>query len=310
MIPSAAEVRSYWSGLSNWGRWGDEDDLGTLNLITPAVRVAAARLVVRGAAISCARTVTFAAAADDVYGTPCRQVLGPGRRLTTHPEEPAAAVVERVELAFHGRSMTHLDALSHISWQGRTYGGRPDDLPSAGDGAHPLAVTAAAGGVVTRGVLLDEAARRNTRWLQPGDGVLPEHLDACEQRQGVQVRPGDAVLLRTGYGRKRAREGPDPGDGGQPGWHAACLPWLRARDVALVGSDTANDVAPSGYPGLRSPVHAVGIVAMGLWLLDNCDLEALAAACARFGHWEFCLVVAPLVLEGASGSPVNPIAMR
>jgi kynurenine formamidase len=114
---------------------------------------------------------------------------------------------------------------------------------------------------------------------------------------------------KAGYGAKQAEHGPEPGGAAQPGWPAACLPWLHARDVAMVGSDTANDVSPSGYAGLRSPVHGIGIAAMGLWLLDNCDLEELAAACARLGRWEFCLVVAPLVLDGTSGSPVNPLAL-
>jgi kynurenine formamidase len=309
VTPTEAEVRSYWSKLSNWGRWGTNDTRGTLNLITPETRRSAAQLIAEGTAVSCARPIGFAEAADHVYGTPRWEPVRQGGRLTGHPDEPAAALVERVELTFHGRSVTHLDALSHISWEGRTYGGRREAIGATGTPTHPLAVANAADGIVTRGVLLDEAGRRAMQWLEPGEGVLPEHLEACEQRQGVRVTAGDAVLLRTGYGAKQAEHGPEPGDAAQPGWHAACLPWLHARDVAMVGSDTANDVSPSGYAGLRSPVHGIGIAAMGLWLLDNCDLEELAAACARLGRWEFCLVVAPLVLDGTSGSPVNPLAL-
>lgn len=178
------------------------------------------------------------------------------------------------------------------------------------DGAVHNAVTAAGDGIVTRGVLLDVAALRGVDWLLPGEGVFPDELEAAENRAGVRVGPGDALLLRTGYGRKKRERGPDRvEDVGRAGWHAACLPWLRARDVALIGADTAQDVQPCGYPSFRSPVHAIGIVAMGLWLLDDCDLEPLAETCVRLGRSEFMLQVNPLRLSGATGSPVNPIAL-
>jgi kynurenine formamidase len=190
------------------------------------------------------------------------------------------------------------------------YGGRPAGLVTRADGARHNAVTAAAQGIATRGVLLDVARLRGVDWLEPGEGVFPDELDAAEARAGVRVGRGDAVLLRTGYGRKKRERGPDRvQDVGRAGWHAACLPWLRERDVALIGADTAQDVHPCGYPGFRSPVHAIGIVAMGLWLLDNCDLEPLAEACARAGRCEFMLQVNPLRLAGVTGSPVNPIAL-
>ena len=120
----------------------------------------------------------------------------------------------------------------------------------------------------------------------------------------MRVGPGDAVLLRTGYGRKKRVRGPDRvQDIGRAGWHAACLPWLRERDVALIGADTAQDVHPCGYPSFRSPVHAIGIVAMGLWLLDNCDLEPLAEDLPRLGRAEFMLQVNPLRLSGRDRQP-------
>ena len=94
----------------------------------------------------------------------------------------------------------------------------------------------------------------------------------------------------------------------QAGWHASCLPWLHERGVALIGADTPQDVQPSGYDDVLMPVHAVGLVAMGLWLLDNCDLEACATTAAELGQWDFHLAVAPVRFAGTSGSPVNPIA--
>jgi kynurenine formamidase len=137
--------------------------------------------------------------------------------------------------------------------------------------------------------------------------VFPDDLEEAERRQGVRVRSGDAVLLRTGYGRVRHEAGEASGFT-QAGWHASCLPWLHERDVALIGADTPQDVQPSGYEDVLMPVHAVSLVAMGLWLLDNCDLEVCATTAAELGQWDFHLAVAPVRFAGTSGSPVNPIA--
>jgi kynurenine formamidase len=143
--------------------------------------------------------------------------------------------------------------------------------------------------------------------LEPGQGVFPDDLEEAERRQGVRVGSGDAVLLRTGYGRARHEAGAASGFT-QAGWHASCLPWLHDRQVALIGADTPQDVQPSGYDDVLMSVHAVSLVAMGLWLLDNCDLEVCATTAVELGQWDFHLSVAPVRFAGTSGSPVNPIA--
>jgi kynurenine formamidase len=175
-------------------------------------------------------------------------------------------------------------------------------------GAQASAVTELSDGVVTRGVLLDIAGLRGVDWLEGGEPIFPDELEAAERRQGVRVEAGDALLVRTGYPQRRAAHGPDRGQR-QPGLQAACLPWLRERDVALLAADTINDHSPSGYTGIFSPIHTVGIVGLGLWLIDNCDHAALAAACARAQRWEFLFLVAALPLLNATGCPVNPIAV-
>jgi kynurenine formamidase len=165
--------------------------------------------------------------------------------------------------------------------------------------------------VITRGVLLDVAAAKGVHWIEPGKGVFPEDLEAAEARQGVRVESGDAVLLRTGFGRFRRETVSNPPSqlgAVHPGWHAATLPWLRERDVAIIGCDSATDVMPSGYGNVVLPVHTVGIVAMGLWIIDNCDLEEVAVVAASSGRWEFQLSICPLALSGLTSSPVNPVA--
>jgi kynurenine formamidase len=159
-------------------------------------------------------------------------------------------------------------------------------------------------------VLLDVPRYRGVPWLEPAEYVTADEIDAILAATGTRARSGDALLLRTGYGARRAQNGPDNvQDVGRAGWHASCLPWFHSHDVALIAADTATDVIPSGYDRVRLPVHAVGVVAMGLWLLDNCDFEALAAACSELGTWEFEYIVAPLPFVGGTGSPVNPLAV-
>lgn len=307
-VPDEAELLSWFETLSNRGRWGADDERGTLNLITPEKRRRAAGLVREGLAVSCAWDIDPTPAADHVFGSPERRMRSTGER--PRPGQRYGGASEYVGLVFHGYAVTHLDALAHYFWDGRMYGDRPAALVTTADGATRNGVTAAADGVTTRGVLVDVAAHRGVDWLEPGEPVFPDELDAALARQGVALEPGDALLLRTGYARKKRERGPDRVDDvGRAGWHAACLPWLRAHDVALLSADTAQDAQPCGYPSFRSPVHAVGIVAMGLWLLDNGDFEALAATCRRLGRFEFLFQVAPLRIAGGTGSPVNPIAL-
>jgi len=148
------------------------------------------------------------------------------------------------------------------------------------------------------------------KWMGPGEGVMPEDLEAAEAAQGVRVESGDILLVRTGYYARRLAEGPvNPMEAGTPALHVACCPWLRERGVAMVGSDTHNDIAPLPYPSLGNSFHVVSLVALGLWLIDNANLEEVARAAAERTRWEFLLTIAPLRLKNVTGSPVNPIAM-
>jgi kynurenine formamidase len=309
-MPTENDVLEYFATLSNWGRWGDDDERGTLNHITDDVRLAGARAVRHGRSVSCAWEV---AAPDDMERstTSCPRAADmPGAEHMPahfHADRRWGFSNERLSLTFHGNTFTHLDSPCHLFWDGQIYNGRPHSLVGVETGSAWAAVTAAADGIVTRGVLLDVAAAREVPWLEPGQGVTPDDLERAERRQGVRVGSGDAVLLRTGYGRAR-REGGAVTGFAQAGWHASSLPWLHDRGVALIGADTPQDVQPSGYDAVLMPVHAVGLVAMGLWLLDNCDLEACAATATELGQWDFQLAVAPVRLAGTSGSPVNPIA--
>jgi kynurenine formamidase len=314
-VPTAAEVLGYFTSLSNWGRWGEDDRAGTVNLVDAERRAAAARLVRTGEVVSLSHRLD--AAHPDVFGRASvfqRHLVKTGE--AHRPEDPWTdgrqrfqATRDYVGVVAHG-SHTHVDALAHASWDGRMYNGVPATEVTAVDGARTLDMDVWPNGVQTRGVLLDIAGLRGVDFLGVGDGVLPADLEAAERAQGVTVGPGDAVIVHTGNLARVRAQGLDA-DRGQSGYHAACLPWLRERDVAVVSSDSDNDVKPSGYddPSLYVPIHAVGMVAMGLCLVDNLALTDLVALCRRTGRWEFFFVLQGLRVVGGTSSLVNPVAI-
>jgi kynurenine formamidase len=217
---------------------------------------------------------------------------------------------EFIGMVFHGFTVTHVDSPAHFFWEGQLYNGRSCNLVTSREGATVESIELLHDGVVSRGVLLDVARTRGVRWLGPGEGVMPEDLEAAEQAAGLRVEAGDILVVRTGYYGRRLAEGPvNPGTAGSPGPHAALLPWLKERGVAVWGSDTHNDVTPTPYPAMGHPFHIGALVGQGLWLIDNMNLEDIARACAERNRWEFMLTLAPLRLRNVTGSPVNPIAL-
>jgi kynurenine formamidase len=295
---SQAEVLAFHDTLSNWGRWGDDDQLGALNLITPEVTAAAAATVRSGRTVSCARTLDTVPAPDNPSPV-AHHMIG------TATEGWGA---DYFAIAPHGFATSHIDALCHIFHEGRIFNGYPAETVTA-HGATRLGIHHLQSGIVTRGVLLDVPALRGVDALEPGEPVFPEDLAAAEERAGLRVGAGDALLVRTGRWRWRNEHGPWDLGGRAAGLDASCLPWLRERDVATLGSDGVSDVLPSRVDGVAMPIHTVTLVVMGVHLMDNLDLDALAAACAEEGRWEFLFTVAPLVLRRGTASPVNPIAV-
>jgi kynurenine formamidase len=308
-VPSEEEVLDYVRTLSNWGRWGTDDELGTLNFITDETRRAAMALANRGRSISLAWDIDPLPYGPDVKMPPQRYMVRSGQGMLEGEEpERQVALQEWIGLIFHGRRITHLDAPSHVQWNGRMYNDRPSYLVSSEGGASRNAVTVARDGIVTRGILLDVPRHRGVDVLERGDPVHRDEVEAIVAAAGLELRPGDALLLRTGYGRSRIQEGPK-WDGKQAGWGANCLTLFHDASIALAGGDTTNENHPSGYKGFRGPIHGIGLAHMGLWLLDNCNLEPLADACAELGTSEFALVLAPIPFAGATGSAMNPLAL-
>lgn len=294
---SQTDIDRWMTELSNWGRWGSGDEMGTVNLITPARRRAAVALVTEGVSVSLSRDTDSTPAPDN------------GRPFVHTMSEPVAGEFNMDEFGifFHGFGYTHFDALSHVFHDGRMYNGFSASAVNRA-GAGKLAVTAYRDGLVGRGVLIDIPRMKNVPYLDGSAAVYPEDLDAWEKSTGVRVGAGDIVFLRTGRWARRAAKGPwDPG-AESAGLHASAARWLRSRDVAVFGSDTSGDVRPSGVAGVEFPIHRLLLVAMGTPMFDQCDLEAVAAAAATRRRWTFLVSAAPLRAVGATGGPVNIIA--
>jgi kynurenine formamidase len=295
---AAADVLAFHETLSNWGRWGDDDQLGALNVITPAVTATAAATVRTGRTVSCARPLDTVSSADNPSPV--------AHHMTGTATEGMGA--DYFAISPHGFATSHIDALCHIFHEGKIFNGYSAETVTA-HGATKLGIHRLRDGIVTRGVLLDIPALRGVDALEPGEPIFPEDLEAAETKAGLTVRPGDALLVRTGRWQWRRTHGAWDAGSLAAGLDASCLPWLRERDVATLGSDCVSDVLPSRVDGVGMPIHTIVIAAMGVHLMDNLDLDTLGAACAEETRWEFLLTVAPLVLRRGTASPVNPIAL-
>ena len=307
MTDHAAFIRNFIATKSNWGRWGDDDELGTLNLIDAQACLRGAKAVTRGVPLSCGRTLSPKHSLDNP---------NPVLHHMTHSGESSvsdgmSSASDWLGLEFHGYAMSHLDAPSHMFWDGVMYNGRPASSVRTATGAHFGSVEAASAGAVTRAVVFDLPRLLGVDYLEPGTAVGSDVLDDAEQLARLRIEPGDALLIRTGRDARRAALGSmDVERSGFAGLGAACVEWLGERDVAMLGSDAVSDAVSEGGGSTELPVHAAGIVGLGLWLLDNLYLEELAAACAEAGDMTCQLAVAPLRIKNGTGSPVNPIALR
>ena len=310
-IPSEEEVLGYFKKFSNWGRWGAEDQLGAPNLITSAVTKRAIDLVEDGLRITMSRTISFEPSAD-APSPPVHFMVESGEGWASGDKISSRAFPAATDyfgMIFHGYTVTHVDSLSHFFWEGKTYNGFPAHLVSTSMGATFGSVEEAKTGMIARGVLVDVPMLRGIDWVERGEGVMIDDILAAEERCGFKVEEGDILLVRTGQLHRRNVEGPVERAAGSTACQASCLPLFYERGISMLGSDTGNDVNPPQYEKVPSPIHQVSITAMGIWILDNADLEEVAEECKKRNRWEFMVSIGPLRLHNTTGSPVNPIAV-
>jgi kynurenine formamidase len=305
---SLSEFETMFEAVKNWGRWGEDDTLGTLNYITPEHVKRAAGLVKSGRSVSMAIPINTVAGPDN---------QSPAiHHMTQMFDLPIDSTSLRFGMDFlgmscHGDCHTHIDALCHIAYGGHVYGGRPESVLTSRGGT-TLDIATYANGIVGRGVLLDIPRLRGERWLEPGEAVTRAELEAAEEAEGVRLGEGDILVFRTGHHRRRLERGAwDNGYGGEgkAGLHVDAIPWMRERGIAAFLPDGDGETVPGTVDGLMYPIHPLQVVAMGMVVADSLNLEDVAKACEDENRWEFMVVAEPLRLPAGTGSPFNPIAL-
>ena len=302
MDPSAFD--RLFAQVNNAGRWGPADQRGTLNHLTPDAVATAAALVSLG------RTVSLSHVLDTVAGPDnARPALHHMTRQCDIGSGEPLVNTDFIGIDFHGKSVTHVDALCHCSFRGRLYNGVVSRETVDSAGGSFASIEQMADGVVGRGVLVDLPRGRGVEWLDPGTAVEHQELLSTMTAQHIAPAPGDIVLVRTGHRRRRAALGAwDPAQL-SAGLHPSSAAFLHESGAAVLGSDGDSDARPSPVDGVDSPIHALALAGMGMPLIDNMNLEDIARACAAADRWEFLFVLAPLRIPGGTGSPANPIAI-
>jgi len=290
-----AELDALFERCGNAGRWGANDERGTLNYITPAKRIAAAQLVKTGEIVSAGR---------DISQTQSKVDSSPVQHMVMYNGN-GPSISDYFAIAPHGMTITHMDALCHFSLDDMLYNQRKRSETVTADGAQWGSIYAQRDGIFTRGVLLDVAAARDVPWYESHEYVTVADFEAAERRQNVRVATGDAIFVRTGMERMEQELGLQdiyP----RAGLHAECVEWMHQREVSVYGGDCIEKLP---YPSERytSAMHMIALVAMGMPILDWPALTALAATCSRLQRWDFLLTTAPMRLPGGTSSPVNPL---
>jgi kynurenine formamidase len=300
-----AQFRRLYEGLRSSLPWGPADRRGALNYIEHAQVLAAAREVKLGLTVSLAGPIENHPAADNPQPAG-HKMTGPAGGHA--PESGLDFAMDQISMNVHGNADSHLDSLCHVIYDDHLYNGVPAETVTS-DGADALSVEEARDGIVSRAVLLDIPRLRGVSWLEPGDHVTTDELLAAEREQKVRLDQGDIALVRVGHRQRRRELGPWDASQSRAGLHPDTVPLLADRRVSALGSDGNNDTAPSIAAGVDFPVHVLAINAVGIRLLDYLDFDEVIPHCEQAGRWSFLCVIAPLRLQNATGSPVNPIAL-
>jgi kynurenine formamidase len=296
--------------LTNWGRWGADDERGTLNLVTPE-RVAAAAALIRTGRTFCL-AIPISNDGPQIGGLRSNPV----HTMTQLPGEawsPELLETSDDLIVMSLQATTQWDSLAHVGYGGWLYNGVPSSTVTARFGAERNGIDKLLPGPLGRGVLLDVARSRGAEWLTPDDPAIgPEELERVAAEQGVAVGPGDTLLVRTGWRRKAVVEGWSRAwIETNPGLTVECAAWIAERDLVAVCSDNHSvEQVPMADPATLYPLHGILIRDLGMMLGEMWALDELADACAEDARWDFFLCAPPLEVEGGVGSPVTPVAIR
>ncbi|HEX3690137.1 MAG TPA: cyclase family protein [Solirubrobacteraceae bacterium] len=301
MLPSEDDVRGWLAERRNWGRWGEEDQRGAFNLVTPETIVQAARLVQTGVRVSLARPLPTQPGPSNAY-----PVIHTMRSQDLSHPSGAGESGDTITATWHAPHMTHLDALCHV-WDGDgMWNGRDPRAEIGLNGTRWGGIEQWREGFICRAILLDVPRHRGEPYVTQERPVHGDELREIAAASGIEPQPGDAIVVYSGLAAYEAANGPTRAEL-RPGLHASCMPVLREWDSAMLVWDM-QDLTPSGYDAAAWSVHGV-IYAYGMALVDAVVLEPLADECRRQQRDEFLLLVLPLYIQGGTGCAVNPVAV-
>ncbi len=311
-------LHDYIAACSNWGRWGEDDEIGALNLVGPEQVLRAAALVKTG------RPISLTLPYDQAGPQPGGFRNNPQLLLTATGTDHAGGAQDPLPggfgpalgfgfsddvLVMPTQSGTQWDSLSHIFWEGRMFNGRPAQQVTS-RGAATNGIENYTGRIVMPGVLIDVPTHRGVQALAPGEAIGPDELEDVLRTHGLTVQPGDALLVRTGFMAARRDDWGDYAGGDAPGLSLHTAPWLHAQGIAAVATDTWGVEVRPNEIGYFQPLHIVSLVHGGVAFGEMFDLDALAADCAETGVYTFMFVASPLPITGASGAPVSALAIK
>lgn len=301
--------------LSNWGRWGPDDQLGTLNFVTPEDVVNAASLIKRGAVFALGLSLKERIQSGLFGGrwNPIHTMLATGTdAVAGNQDEPVGIRYGDDAINMPMQGSTQWDALAHIFLDDKMYNGYPATLVDA-NGAAKNGIENYRDKAVGRGVLLDVARYKGVDWLEDGYGISNDDLDQTATAQGVEIRRGDFVIVRTGQQERCLQQGEWGGyaGGDAPGLKFETAYWIHGQEIAAICADTWGcEVRPNETDEANQPWHWVVIPAIGIAMGEIFYLKDLAADCAADGVYEFFFSAPPLHMPGACGSPINPQAIK
>jgi len=305
-----AQMRKWEQEFKNWGRWGKDDQKGAINLITPAKTKAALQLVKEGTSVSLHRFPDLKKEIDDMqFGETIHRMAS----IDPVTNKPRSAV-DYVAFGTHDGTSAHMDALCHYGVQSEASLGDQQHLYNGFlnkltlQGCTDLGSDKNAPGAITRGILVDLPLMKKVDWLEPKTAIYVEDLEAWEKFANIKIGPGDAVFIRTGRYARRDKLGPWNAAAECAGLHASVIPWLKQRDIAILGAETVPDVQPSGVQGWPRPIHDILLPIMGTQLVDNGYFEDAAKEAARLKRWEFMLSYSVLRIPGGTATPFTALA--
>ncbi len=305
------QVNKWETELSNWGKWGPNDERGSLNFVTAQKTSEASKLVKDGVVVSLAHFASLEKAVDDFN-------FGETKHWMTNVDPQTGAVrgaLDGITYGIHDGTNSHLDALCHyaIPKDGKNivFNNHPQNLDI--NGCKQNAIDRMGPGVATRAILVDLPLMRKVEWLEPGTPILVSDLEEWEKFANVKIGRGDMLLIRTGRWARRAKLGPWPQSRETAGLHGSVAPWLKQREISILGSDAVNDLQPSGVTGqgeaANRPIHTLMIAVLGVPLVDNGYFEDAAREAAQRRRWEFFATVQITRMTGGTASNFNALGI-